>query len=81
MIGVFAWAARRTRQDRLLDGVPGSERGSVAFGVAIVALTTRIHHSYGTTSNGFTTTSGLITFVVIVVIIFIGRWFIRNRGS
>ena len=79
---VFAWAARRIRQDRLLYRVPGSERGSVALGVAIVALTTRTHPhvSYGT-SHGTTGTAGLII-AAVVVIFFIVRWFmLRNRRS
>jgi hypothetical protein len=78
--GVFARVARRTRQVRLLDGVPGSGRGSAAFGVAIVALTTRLHPHYGT-STGTSSTTGLIILVVVAVIFFIVRWFMRNRRS
>jgi hypothetical protein len=76
--GVFAGAAHRTRQDRLLDGVPGSGRGSVAFGVAIVALTTRFH-PHGT-SNGTFSVTGLILAAVVIVIFFIVR-LTRNRRN
>jgi hypothetical protein len=76
--GAFAWAARRTQQDRLLGGVPGSERGSVALGVAIVALTTRSYpHPHSHTTG---TTMGLIVFIMIVILV-MAFWFIRNRMS
>ena len=80
MTGVFAGVARRIRHDRLLDGVSGSERGSVALGIAIVAMTTRIHH-YGTSNSGKSSLTGLIVAVVAIVVIFSFRWFQRNRRS
>lgn len=82
--GAVAWIARRTRHTSVLggvsvlDGVPGSGRGSAALGVAIVAVTTRIHH-YGT-SHGTGSTWGFILAAVVIVIFGIVR-FIRYRRN
>jgi hypothetical protein len=80
MTGAFARATRRIRHDRLMGRVPGSERGSVALGIAIVAMTTRIHH-YGTSNSGKSSWAGLIVAVVAIVVIFSFRWFRRNRRT
>jgi hypothetical protein len=67
------------RRGSLLDSVLGSERGSVAFGVAVVALTTRAHY-HGTSSGNFSVT-GLIFAVVMIAILFGVSRFRRNRGK
>jgi ABC-type Fe3+ transport system permease subunit len=48
------------------------------FGVASVALTSRIHSHY---VSGHGSTAGLIIFVVVVVILVGFNWFRRNRRS
>jgi hypothetical protein len=58
--------------------VPGSERGGMAFGVAVVALTSRSHSHYVTGKGSITS---LIIVVVVVVILFGVNWFRRNRRS
>jgi hypothetical protein len=78
MASFFARVAGRDRQGRRLHGVPGSERGSMAFGVAVVALTSRSHSHYVTGKGSITS---LIIFVVVVVILFGVNWFRRNRRN
>jgi len=58
--------------------VPGSGRGSAAFGVAIVASTTRIHH-YGSSFHGTGSVWGLVVAVVVIVIIAAARFMRRRR--
>lgn len=77
---VCGWVTRRTRHDHLWHGAPGSGRGSVALGVAIVALTTRFHPHSGTSHGTFSTT-GLIVVAIVIVISLGFRWFMRRRSS
>jgi hypothetical protein len=67
------------RRGRLLESVPGSERGSVALGVAVVALTTRAH--YHSTSSGNFSVTGLIFAVVLIAVLFVVNRFRRNRRN
>jgi hypothetical protein len=79
--GVLARAARAAWPGQPLGAPPGG-RGSMVPGIAVVALTTRIHH-YGTSGRGGTT--GLIIAIVAIVIIagfrWITRWYTRNRRN
>jgi hypothetical protein len=68
------------RRGSLLDRVAGSERGSVALGVAVVALTARAH--YHSTSTGKFSVTGLIFAVVMIAILYaVNRFRRRNRGN
>jgi hypothetical protein len=75
--GVLARAARGAWPGQPLRGLAGG-RGSLVPGIAVVALTTRIHH-YGTSGKGGAT--GLIIAVVAIVIIAGFRWYTRNRRN
>jgi hypothetical protein len=79
--GVLAWAARRIREDRLLP-VPGAGRGSMAFSVAIVALTIRYHPHTSTSNHGTASVGGVILAAVVIAIFATVAWFRRrSRGN
>lgn len=71
--GTFGAAARRARRVRLRSSGPGSP----AFGVAVIAFTTRAHpggHVHGHASLG-----SFIALVVVVGGYFAWRFFARRR--
>lgn len=76
--GVFGAAARRARRFRLLNSLSGSEGGRAAFGVAVIAFTTRDHHG-GAHGGGYHPTLANYIGVGVVVAGYIAWWLFKRR--